>query len=492
MTPKSTVTLASLWPEPDWAQRIAQGVRPQTVAVLAMLYKGFAPSPMRHGTLRLSGEVHDKLYESCVRSMQRLFEQATSEDADQLAAQFHSLTGVPRDSKDVPIETMLRYFALGKAGGRTIRSPFSLSQRDSALAKALPDLGWPADDRAIKTGICHWRFNSSGAYGVAKFTATGIKQLIRPQLTREAAAAEALRLISEELDRNHRQRRSIPKRLMVGQLQRTHAQDVRGGLSITMQELMDRYRMREIRIDPSLGAPDYHGSISEEGLQALNHAYEALHDLSVATGLPPGWIGLSKLCLHLGAPTAHYDPLERTLALPKRQGAGTLAKAWAHALDHHLARYTLQVQITPQTPFLTQYKGQLPSLHRDEPGKHAIAACVLRILNYFETGHVPAIHTSERSAFLLAAQKIESLHGARKHYWAAPEQLFARAFEAFTQDQLSSVGTISPWLAYGTLATDLSPTAAADPYPQGDDRRRLGLLLKELLVAIPAAAKRSE
>lgn len=477
-SPKPAISLAALWPEPDWAQCIANGVSPHTTAILAMLYQGFATAPMRDKALGLSGETHIQLYEACVASMQKLFEQATKEDLDTLARQFHSLTGVPRDSNGVPIEVMLRYFALGRPGGRSIRSPFALSQRASSLAMALPDLGWPADTRALKTGICHWRMRT-GAYGVAKFTGTGIQQLIKPRLTREAATREALRLIDEELDRHQRERRSIPKRVQAGELQRTNGEDIRAGAPITIEQLMARYRLREVRVG------------TQGAQEALNNAYDALHDLSVATGLPPGWIGLSKLSLHLGARTASYDPAERTLAISKGQGTGTLAKVWAKALDHHLAKHTLQVSITPDKPFLTQHRGLLPSLHREDKLKHEIAVSVLRILNYIESGSTRSIQTTERSEYLMAAQKIESLVGSKKNFWTAPDELFSRAFEAYVQDRLSSASVISPWLVCGTLASDLSTEAAADPYPQGDDRRRLSALIQELMQAIPQAARKT-
>lgn len=476
-SPKPSISLAALWPEPDWAQRIASGLSVKTAAILAMLHQGFATSPMRDKALGLSAEVHAQLYVSCVTSMQKLFDQATSEDLDTLAWQFHTLTKVPRDSKGVPLEVMLQYFALGRKGVRTIRSPFALSQRAAHLAKALPDLGWPADTRALKTGICHWRMRA-GAYGVAKFTATGIRQLIKPRLTHEMAVEEALRLIGEEVERQQNERRSIPKRVQAGLLQRINGDDVRRGNSVTADELMARYRLREVRTEHSLEEQD-----------ALNNAFDALHDLSVATGLPAGWIGLSKVALRLGARSASYDPQERTLVMPKGQGAGDLAKAWAAALDHHLAKYTLQVPITPQRPFLTQHKGLFPSLQREDKSKHEIAVCVLRILNYIETGSTHSIVTTERSEYLLAAQKIERLAGARKNFWAAPSELFGRAFAAFVQDRLATSGVVNPWLAYGTLATDLPAWAAADPYPQGDDRRRLSTLIQALMQAILHSAR---
>ena len=69
--------------------------------------------------------------------------------------------------------------------------------------------------------------------------------------------------------------------------------------------------------------------------------------------------------------------------------------------------------------------------------------------------------------------------------------MFSRAFEAYVQDRLASAQVFSPWLVYGTLASDLSAEAAADPYPQGKDRRTISGLIQALLEAILASARKT-
>lgn len=477
-------TLQQLWPEPDWEARIAQGLEPTTAALLHFLYQGFATAPMRAGAWQIDGATHRAIYEECVGHMRQLFEQATNESLEDLQRKFYAITKVPHNTKDVPIEKLLPLFALGRYGGRTLKSPFMLTHRSLHLSRALPDLGWPQDTKALKTGICHWKNTMNGFYGVAKFTASGMLQMAKAVHSKSVAIDEAKRLIKDELERGKRERRSIPQKARGGGLERCGGTNVRVGMDVGTEQLMQRYRLRSVEFDPSLS--------SSEHQTWLDHAYDALHDLSVATDMPPAWLGLGRLSLALGktGSGAHFDPQLRTIHLSRASGAESLANTWAHGLDNHLAIHTMGVSQAPGTAvYLSGLSWKLPSLKRDDPSKNAIALCMLRITNYMRTGRQDSIETGDKSDFVLAAKTIEALKGARKNHWAKDTEMFARAFEATMEDRLASVGVQSPWLARGTLLTDLPEGAAADPYPQGKDRRVLGQLIDQLLKAIVAAAR---
>ena len=477
-------SLHQLWPEPDWAERIRNGMEPTTAALLHLLYQGFATGPMRPGAWQIDGPSHVAMYEECVARMRQLFGQATNESLDDLRRKFHAMTGVPRDLRDVPIGKLLPFFALGRYGGRSIKSPFALTHRSMHLAKALPDLGWPQDSSALKTGICHWRNATNGAYGVAKFTGTSMQQLVKAVHSKSTAISEARRLIAEEIERGKQERRAIPKKARGGDLERRGGADVRGGSDVTAEQLVQRYRLRAVQFDSGLD--------DAERTTWANRAHAALHDLSVATGIPPGWIGLARLTLGLGGSgsNAHFDPENRLIHLSRADGAGSLAKEWAHGLDNHLAIRTMGLDQPPGAGlYLSGLSWQLASLKREEPLKNAIALCMLCIVNYMRTGRQDSIETGDKSDYLLAAKAIEALKGARKNYWTNEAEMFARAFEATAQDRLASAGIHSPWLVRGTLPADLPKGAAADPYPQGKDRRVLGQLIDQLLKAIVAAAR---
>jgi len=72
-----------------------------------------------------------------------------------------------------------------------------------------------------------------------------------------------------------------------------------------------------------------------------------------------------------------------------------------------------------------------------------------------------------------------------ENYMAKPREMFARAFEAFVQDQLEDNGRRNSWLVDGTRAGgpkgevgDTGFTAAA--YPMGEERERINLAFKDL------------
>jgi hypothetical protein len=84
---------------------------------------------------------------------------------------------------------------------------------------------------------------------------------------------------------------------------------------------------------------------NKDGQTSLNHAYDALHDLTSAIGLPPKAAALDgTLAIGFGADgtggvnsaRAHFDPEKNLINLTKMSGAGSLAHEWAHALDWYI------------------------------------------------------------------------------------------------------------------------------------------------------------
>lgn len=480
--------LHELWPEPDWASLIERGLPKATAALLYMLYQGFAVSVLPKGSLNLSEEVLFSTYKTSVGLMQELFA-SVPEDVHLevsrghidralggLANAYHTLTGVPRDPKASSQAQQLKFFSLGRFGGRTVRSPFFLNTRGKQLAKALPDLGWPTDLRAVKTGICHWVVSSTNAWGVAQFSNAGMKALAKPVMNRETAAREAMRLISEYMARQQNERQAIPRRTTAhaSEPRRSGPQTSRGESLPSEEQLNTRFRLASITFSGKAGQGD-------QAQHWQNSIYDALDDLSLATGLPPGWVGLSRLSIAIGSRRSASVQSLRTLYLGQPGRASTLAYEWCLCLDHHLAQHTFQLD-TSKLPKASQHGVRLSGL-RSDPGKRDIAFGVMRLLNYMATGSTGAIEDGQRSEFRKAAQKIANLSGAGKD-WADPSTMLYRAFESYVQDKLAAQGISNPLLAVGTRAEDLADGAAADPYPQGTERRAIAKLFDDLFLAI--------
>lgn len=76
-----------------------------------------------------------------------------------------------------------------------------------------------------------------------------------------------------------------------------------------------------------------------------------------------------------------------------------------------------------------------------------------------------------------------------KDYWGSPEELFARAFESYVQDSLKSKQRANTYLVDGTTAVystgiPVSSTGTIQPYPQGEERKRINASMKKLVDAI--------
>jgi hypothetical protein len=72
-------------------------------------------------------------------------------------------------------------------------------------------------------------------------------------------------------------------------------------------------------------------------------------------------------------------------------------------------------------------------------------------------------------------------------YWSRPEELFARAFESFVEDEATSREWTSQYLVFGTQR-DYSDCRAL-PYPVGAERERITSAMRELVTACASEQK---
>jgi hypothetical protein len=156
---------------------------------------------------------------------------------------------------------------------------------------------------------------------------------------------------------------------------------------------------------------------------------------------------------------AHYVPATRQLSLAKNAGAGSLAHEWFHAFDHYMGEKMFQ-HVSPShfasVSWLNSSKMQLSRNKEPHPLNLLLAECFKAIM-LSEEGEEPS---DMFQASRLADQKLKIV------YYAKPEEMAARAFEAFVEDT-------KPTSTFLVKGSRYSEEAKMGLYPQGEQRQRI-------------------
>lgn len=191
---------------------------------------------------------------------------------------------------------------------------------------------------------------------------------------------------------------------------------------------------------------------------AAGHFYNALCDLMLILQGPESLISLrGTLSLQYGTGgrpgvSAHYSPATRCFSLAKNAGPGSIAHEWFHAFDHYMAGKAL-AGVTGHTLASQAWLNNAATLAH--PLNDMLFACFAAVL-LSEDGTGP-------SPLFYASARVDEQQGMV--YFSRPEELCARAFEAFIQDAAIKNG----FLVKGTKATR---EAELGLYPQGEQRAR--------------------
>ena len=191
------------------------------------------------------------------------------------------------------------------------------------------------------------------------------------------------------------------------------------GASPGFVEIRNYFNFRSIKIG---------GWVSEaEKQQASINFFIALLDLQDILSVPVEVISLrGALSLHYGTGgqpgvSAHYQPSNRSLALAKNAGAGSLAHEWFHAFDHYIAQQIFSKD--PGERFgSTAWLADFPL--KDHPLCNALSE-VYRAVLLDSSGEAPSD---------LVKRSVAADRADKTLYWSRPEELCARCFEAFIED----------------------------------------------------------
>jgi hypothetical protein len=209
---------------------------------------------------------------------------------------------------------------------------------------------------------------------------------------------------------------------------------------------------------------------------AAAHFYDALCDLMLILNGPETLISLrGSLALQYGkggrpGVAAHYSPSERSFALAKNAGPGSIAHEWFHALDHYLGPRVFADAPSHLFASKAWLMDATPVAH---PLNDLYLACLKAVI-LDDEGDGPS------EMFEASANMDQSLG---QLYYSLPEELCARAFEAFVQDAVVT----NHFLVKGTKQ---SPEAKAGLYPQGDQRERCNVAFQAYFGALGGALMR--
>ncbi|WP_417616243.1 CLCA_X family protein [Oceanisphaera sp.] len=204
--------------------------------------------------------------------------------------------------------------------------------------------------------------------------------------------------------------------------------------------------------------------------------YDALCDLMLILQGPEPLISLrGSLSLQYGiggrpGVSAHYNPASRSFSLAKNAGPGSIAHEWFHAFDHYIAGKSIAG--ASRCTFASRaWLDNAPSI--DHPLNNLLFDCFKAIL-LDASGQQPSALFNASSA---ADRQLHTL------YYSQPEELCARAFEAFVQDAAIKNG----FLVKGTKATK---EAELGLYPQGAQREQINAAFSRYFRTLGAALRR--
>ena len=243
--------------------------------------------------------------------------------------------------------------------------------------------------------------------------------------------------------------------------------DHRAGAPVTFLDVRRRFQFRSIEIGRWVTEPEKQRSASL--------FYDALCDLMTILGGTESLVSLrGTLALQYGiggrpGVSAHYTPATRSFSLAKNAGPGSIAHEWFHAFDHYIG----------EKLFGVAHRGQFASklwLIRNDAIRHPLNDCLqacFKAILLDETGDSP----SELFRRSVQADKVAGVQ-----YFSLPEELCARAFEAFVQDATCK----NAFLVSGTRETE---EARMGLYPVGEHREKINEAFRRYYTSLGRALK---
>ncbi|MBW8191357.1 hypothetical protein K0504_09935 [Neiella marina] len=473
-TEDSKITLSALWPEPKWQSMHYEGYDTDVIVKLYCIYHGLNKKPHSASGIRWAGEsitvnMWQDAYADAVRWIR-----AACENTYDLHTLKHSKAAFDEAFQDASKQNTYRTYAAGKKTRKSFYHPFHPQGPIAQLEKLLPHLDFPLsiNPKRIKLFPIKVRYKNPerAVYKLCKVNQKSVSwtegddqsDYINEFETYDAAVEALLAHHGEEFAVNvvdERQAVVNPKKSLDG---------IQGVVDdyedVEPTRLMSDYGFRGVQFGNYLS--------QHERQSFVNNCFDSLRILSDLLNIPNHWIGGRKLGLAFGArghggASAHYELDLHIINLTRFNGAGCIAHELFHSFDARMCQ-----QWTGHDGLLSALicKGVTLNVAPQHQERYQAFEQLVRACTDTRSDYV-------KNAQSLSGQK----HG--KSYWSAPEELCARAFEAYVQDNLLLFGERQQWLAYRALEQDY-PTNGKHPYPIGIERKKLNQLLDESLSTI--------
>jgi hypothetical protein len=195
----------------------------------------------------------------------------------------------------------------------------------------------------------------------------------------------------------------------------------------------------------------------DERAHHLRKTAEALVDLAEVTGLPDraisldGQLGLAFGARGKGRAAAHYEPGTKVINITRKNGVGTLAHEWGHALDDYIGARSPRGQSFAKTGdiYLSE---QTSDLYFDRSGRGTKSQADDPVWKAMD-GVRKAIEATDFPKTLSQGLRDVGIRPGSGNgmsgwnYWTSGREVFARTFERYVQHKLQSRGQENTYLS---------------------------------------------
>ena len=488
-----SVPLSVSIPKPDNEKLIASGVKPEVAAAISHIRSMLPAKPRskykinawvnKAETARksisklLSGDLESIEKNSPVSGQNDIFKLANDIKPSQIADLANytlskEVYGIYKGEKDVSKWVVTNTGKNAGFGGMGNQSHFDNKEDALTYVKAQVSISDSNGKPINKFDI--WTERGKAGYFIGKKVGTG-KYI---ELGTAKSRNEAISMVEND---NEKLTSMLADKKRVGSHRRAEqneriGKDYRKGKNVSSDLFSETFGFRGVQFGNYVE--------NDKRQQDINNAYDGLLDLADVIGVSPKALSLNgKLGLAFGArgsggknsAAAHYEKGSTVINLTKRDGAGSLAHEWFHALDNYFGKADKLTKTQKgDSEFMTKPDRVIGMVdgtthRRTKPDDFTTRPEVFEAFQ----GVIKAVKSTgmvERSSVLDGRKS--------KDYWSTHHELAARAFETFVIDKLKAknfesdyLATVLPKDAWDAVELSFGNNKESYPYPTKDEAK---------------------